>query len=109
MHPGNLIAIPLVLGLGVDDGIHMVLRWKEKSGDPLVTTGGAIWRTTVTTFVGFGSLAFAESPAIASLGLLTGGGTLACFLASVVAIPALLGPRKALADQSDQFLPESAA
>ena len=92
LHPGNLIALPLVLGLGVDDGIHMLLRWKEGDADPLTTTGGSIWRTSVTTILAFGSLATAASPAISSLGLLAGLGALVCLLASLVVVPVLLGP-----------------
>jgi uncharacterized protein len=91
LHPGNLIALPLVLGLGVDDGIHMLLRWREGDGDPLATTGASIWRTSVTTILAFGSLASAASPAIASLGLLAGLGALACLVASLVVVPVLLG------------------
>ena len=90
LHPGNLLALPLVLGLGVDDGIHLVLRWREGDGDPLLTTGTSIWRTTVSTVLGFGSLAFAASPAIASLGALAGLGAVACFLATMFLVPRVL-------------------
>jgi predicted exporter len=93
LHPGNLIALPLILGLGVDDGIHMVSRWREQGEAALRTTGVSNWRTTVTTVLGFGSLATASSPAIASLGWLAAGGALACFLSSVVLVPALLRAR----------------
>ncbi|MEX1025747.1 MAG: MMPL family transporter [Planctomycetota bacterium] len=93
LHPGNLLALPLILGLGVDDGIHMVLRWREARGaaGPLRSTGRSIWRTTITTGIGFGSLLFARSPAIASLGALAGVGALVCFLATMLAVPHVLG------------------
>lgn len=87
IHPGNLLALPLVLGLGVDDGIHMVMRAREDAGDPIQTTGAHIWRTTVTTSLGFGSLATATSPGIASLGILVLVGCMMCFLASVLIVP----------------------
>ncbi len=90
LHPGNLLALPLILGLGVDDGIHMALRWRESAADPLLTTGTSVWRTTASTVIGFGSLATAASPAIASLGLMAAAGASACFLASVLGVPMVL-------------------
>ncbi|HVS17077.1 MAG TPA: MMPL family transporter [Planctomycetota bacterium] len=91
LHPGNMIALPMVLGLGVDNGVYLVLRWREGDGDPFAATGGSIWRTSVTTIIGFGSLVTATSPAIASLGYIAALGALACFLTSIVVVPALLG------------------
>ena len=90
LHPGNLLALPLILGLGIDDGLHMVLRAREEGALALHTTGRSIWRTTLTTILGFGSLVFARSPAIASLGALAAIGALACFLATLIATPRIL-------------------
>ncbi len=94
LHPGNFIAIPLLLGLGVDYGIHIVLRSLEGGADALLDTGVAVWRTSATTCLGFGSLISAKSPALSSLGALTLVGMLACFLASMILVPVLL--RRAL-------------
>ena len=98
LHPGNFIAIPLILGLGVDDGIHMVMRAREANGkssghNPLSITGQAIWRTSATTALGFGSLITAESPALASLGGIALVGVLVCFVTSVLVLPPWLTPR----------------
>lgn len=90
IHPGNFLALPLVIGLGVDDGLHMVHRHLEGGGDPLGTTGADVWRTSVATAIGFGSLVTAQSPAISSLGAITLAGALVCFLASVLLVPWLL-------------------
>ncbi|HIG85640.1 MAG TPA: hypothetical protein EYQ25_01220 [Planctomycetes bacterium] len=90
LHPGNFLALPLILGLGVDDGLHMVHRYREVGRAAVRTTGTYIWRTTVTTAIGFGSLISATSPAIASLGLLVLTGTVICFLASILLVPYLL-------------------
>lgn len=90
LHPGNFLAIPLILGLGVDDGIHMVLSARAKGGDPIRTTGVEVWRTTVTTSLGFGSLMTASSPAIASLGAIVLVGTIVCFLSSILLVPVML-------------------
>lgn len=94
LHPGNMIALPLVLGLGVDDGLHLVMRYRERDapGHPLGTTGRAIWLTTVTTVLGFGSLALASTPALRSLGVLVGVGAIAAFISTLAFVP-LLVPR----------------
>lgn len=90
IHPGNLLALPLLLGLGVDDGLYMVNRHLEGKGDPLRSIGQDVWRTTVTTAIGFGSLVTAQSPAIASLGAIVLIGTATCFVATVVLVPWIL-------------------
>lgn len=89
LSPGNFVAVPLVLGLGVDDGIHMVHRLREDGRRAVTTTGVAIWRTSMCTLIGFGSLVAARTPAISSLGAIVAIGTIACFLTSVVLLPRL--------------------
>jgi len=89
IHPGNFVALPFLLGLGVDDGIHMAGRRREKSGDPLLTSGSAVWRTSATTLLAFGSLMTAATPAFSSLGSMLALGIASCFLASVVVLPAI--------------------
>ena len=88
LHPGNFVAVPLILGLGVDDGIHLVLRHREGGGT--AATMQAIWRTSITTAIGFGSLVTAQSPALASLGGIVLAGVLVCFAASALVLPPLL-------------------
>ncbi len=90
LHPGNFIAVALILGLGVDAGIHLVLRKLQGSRDVVLDTGIALWRTSVTTSIGFGSLVASESPALTSLGILVLVGMLACFLTSILLVPVLL-------------------
>jgi hypothetical protein len=90
LHPGNFVALPLILGLGVDDGIHVTLRSVEGDPQGLAHTASAVWRTSATTAIGFGSLAAAESPVLGSLGILVLAGVLVCFVASVWLLPALL-------------------
>ncbi len=99
LHAANLIALPLTLGLGVDDGIFLVAvaRRVRRSGgtqadlrEGLSAATAAIVVTSVTTLVAFGSLAFTRTPAIQSLGLLSAVGIFACLVASLLGlIPAL--------------------
>lgn len=89
LNPGNFVALPLILGLGVDYGIHMLARHGE-GVDALERTGDVIWRSSVATMLGFGALLCADTPPIASLGLLVLVGVAACTLASVLVLPVLL-------------------
>jgi predicted RND superfamily exporter protein len=59
----NLISIaliPLILGIGIDDGIHIVHRYLENNPRSIAkvmqSTGKAIFFTTATTCIAFGSL-----------------------------------------------------
>jgi predicted RND superfamily exporter protein len=87
--PINFIALPMLLGIGLDDGVHLVARARagERTAGP---TAAAIWRTTATTMLGFGSLVTATSPGIAELGWLTLIGVGACLLTTLLTLPILL-------------------
>jgi hopanoid biosynthesis associated RND transporter like protein HpnN len=90
----NVIVIPLVLGLGVDSGIHLVHRARSEALEPGVlmgtTTARAVFYSALTTVVSFGSLSFSSHPGMASLGQLLVIGMLFTLLANLVVLPALL-------------------
>ncbi len=72
----SFVAIPFVLGIGVDEGVHLVGHFRHGA---LTTgaTGVGVVRTSVGTTLGFLALAFAESPGLRELGALTALGSLA--------------------------------
>ncbi len=88
----NFFAIPILIGIGVDDAVHFVHRFNEcKDVDKsLYTTGTTLTLTTLTTVAGFGSLIFASHKGLASLGILMALGSGICWFASVVFLPTLL-------------------
>ena len=88
----NFIIIPILIGIGVDDGIHIVDRFREQGdvAQTLASTGRSVFMTTLTTCLGFGSLALADYHVLASMGILTIVGVSACFFYSTVALPAIL-------------------
>jgi hypothetical protein len=92
----NLIATPIILGIGIDDGVHALHRYRESaSGSQAVarsfqSVGRAILLTSLTTMIGFGSVAFYEMRGMASFGQVLFMGVGACFLATVLVLPALL-------------------
>jgi len=89
----NVITLPLLLGVGVDNGIHMAHRHEADGGhDGLMgsSTARAILFSTLTTVVSFGSLAFSQHPGTASMGMLLSLGMLVSLFAALIVVPALL-------------------
>ncbi len=90
----NIIGLPLILGIGIDDGVHIIHRYKVEGRTNLSYTvssiGKAIFLTTVTTLLGFGSLIPSTYRGYGSLGTLVVMGIGLCFLMSVVILPAIL-------------------
>ncbi len=90
----NIIALPLLLGIGVDSGIHMVHRARQalpRHGNLLRTsTARAVVFSTLTSACGFGSLAFSSHPGTASMGQLLTLGVLAILFSTLVVLPALI-------------------
>ncbi|MFC1619712.1 RND family transporter [Candidatus Neomarinimicrobiota bacterium] len=91
----NIMAIPMIIGIGVDDGVHIVHRYKVEGNGSHHTvfssTGRAVLLTSLTTMLGFGSLYFATMRSLGSLGTALFIGVGACFVASVLVIPPLAG------------------
>jgi predicted RND superfamily exporter protein len=110
----NMIVIPILLGISVDDGMHIVTRVAE--GEPLETvwrhTGWNIFGAILTDIFGFGVLAFAEHPGLASFGRVALVGLVMNLVICVVLLPAFLTLRQAffrarLREPSDDELDES--
>jgi predicted RND superfamily exporter protein len=89
----NIAVIPLVIGMGIDFGIHIVHRFRvEKDLETVfLFTGKAVFLSALTTMIGFGSLALIGSfPSIASIGAVLFLGIATCLVATMVLLPALL-------------------
>jgi hypothetical protein len=98
----NIIALPLLLGMGVDNGIHMVHRFRTappEDGVMLKTsTATAIGLSALTNTSAFGSLAVSPHTGTASMGVLLTVGillTLACTMFILPSLMALLCKRPA--------------
>lgn len=75
----SLAAIPLLLGTGIEYGIHLLLALKRTDNDIARvrrTTGRAVFFSGMTTVIGFASLFFAGNRGVASLGMACCVGTL---------------------------------
>lgn len=88
----SVVAFPLLIGLSIDDGIHLYHRWRETHclRTVLREIGGPITMTTLTTFIGFAGLIFADHVGVQSLGLTAGLGVWLTLLGSVATLSALL-------------------
>lgn len=91
-NPANIMTLPLVVGIGVTNGIHVLNRYAEERTPTIFgrSTGKAVLLSALTTVAGFGSLMLARHRGIASLGLVMSLGTLACLVTGVVVLPAAL-------------------
>ena len=91
-NPANIMMLPLVIGIGVTNGIHILNRFAEEHSPSILakSTGKAVLVSALTTIAGFGSLIVAEHRGIRSLGYIMATGTAACMLAGLTFLPAVL-------------------
>jgi hopanoid biosynthesis associated RND transporter like protein HpnN len=78
----NVIVLPLLLGIGVDSGIHLVIRERQKEDDGAATRRAVLF-AALTTIASFGSLTLSRHRGTASMGELLSiaiGFTLLCTL-----------------------------
>jgi predicted RND superfamily exporter protein len=90
----NIMAIPLILGIGIDDGVHVLHRYQIEGPGSMNTvfrsTGKAIILTSLTTMLAFGSLVFASYRGFGSFGIALFIGVGMCLLATIVLLPTVL-------------------
>ena len=92
----NLLFLPLIIGIGIDNGVHIVHSYRatgkyEGESIPLArSTAKAIILAALTTIVGFGSLMISGHRGIYSLGLLVALGVGSVLIASLTTLPSLL-------------------
>jgi len=92
LNPANIMVLPLIIGIGMDNGIHIVHRFQEEHEIGLFkfNTGRAILVSNLTTIGGFLSLVVAQHRGIASLGLVMAVGIACCMVVSFTLLPALM-------------------
>ncbi|MBL8671282.1 MAG: MMPL family transporter [Alphaproteobacteria bacterium] len=93
----NVIAVPLLFGLGVDSAVHLVARAREGATAADLgrsSTPAAVAWSALTTITSLGSMAISDHPGIASMGMLLTIAISYTLLCSLVALPALLALRE---------------
>jgi len=90
----NLISLPIVLGIGIDDGLHIVYAYRKRLNggalNAVLKTGPAVFLTTITSMIGFGCMAFYIHPGISTLGTVTFIGVAWCFICTIFFLPILI-------------------
>lgn len=89
----NIIALPLLLGVGVTFPIYFVTAWRD--GETLLLSspaGRGMLFSALTTAAAFGSLALSRHPGTSAMGELLTMALAYTLLATLVLLPALLGP-----------------
>jgi predicted RND superfamily exporter protein len=91
-NPANIMTLPLVIGIGVTNGIHVLNRFAEERTPGILarSTGKAVLVSGLTAIAGFGSLILAKDRGIHSLGCIMSVGIATCMIAGLTFLPALL-------------------
>ncbi len=92
LNPANLIGIPLILGIAVDYGVHIVHDALERPGPYRISasTANSVLVDALTTILGFGALMVASHKGLESLGRVLTLGVTTCTITSLVLLPAIL-------------------
>jgi hypothetical protein len=89
----NLFAVPIIIGMGVDNGVNMLYRWREeRDKSSLILTkavGKSVTICSLTTIAAFASLITANHRGISSLGWVLSLGVGFILVATFIVLPAL--------------------
>ncbi len=89
----TLVVMPLIIGAGIDDGVHVLCRWKNVGGNVKKLFSGIatpITATTATSSLAFGSLMLSANPGFRDLGFIVMIGLVICLVISMTVLPLFL-------------------
>lgn len=95
----SFVSIPFVLGIGVDEGVHLVGHFRH-GAVATGATGVGVARTSLGTVLGFSSLWLATSPGLVELGCIVAFGSFCSMLAGLFVLTPLLASREPRGHQS---------
>lgn len=94
LNPANMIALPLVLGVGVDNGVHILHDFFAVKAEGRRVLSRSIGRgvlvKALTTMIGFGTLMISSQRGLAGLGFCLTLGVGCCMFAALIFLPAVL-------------------
>lgn len=93
LNPLNVMALPIVIGIAVDNGVYIVHRYLAEGGDlarTLAGTGRSVLMTSATTLAGFGALAFTAHRGLASFAMILSLGVGSALVISLMVLPQAL-------------------
>ena len=90
----NIIGLPLLLGIGVDSGIHITDRFRQEQGLQrnifMTSSSRGVIVSSLTTICSIGNLAFSSHVGTASMGLLLAVGLASMMISTMMILPAFL-------------------
>jgi predicted RND superfamily exporter protein len=93
----NIFVTTMIIGIGVDYGVHILHRFQEVQDFPrekfeqgIVETGKAVVAASVSTIFGFGSMMFSSYPGLVSTGKVANLGAVSTCLVAITLVPAVL-------------------
>lgn len=90
----NVIILPVLIGAGVDDGVHFYSHYREQGrgsvGAVMRSLGGALVMTTITSSIGFAGLAVTDYGGLQSMGYLAIIGLGTTLLGTLLVLPSIL-------------------
>lgn len=90
----NIIGLPLLLGIGVDSGIHIADRFRQEQGLNknifMTSSSRGVIVSSLTTICSIGNLAFSSHTGTASMGLLLTLGLASMMISTMLILPAFL-------------------
>ena len=90
----NIIGLPLLLGIGVDSGIHITERFYEEKNTQtniyMTSSIRGVIVSTLTTVFSIGNLIFSSHQGTASMGLLLSLGLISMMIATMIILPSFL-------------------
>jgi predicted RND superfamily exporter protein len=102
LNPANMIALPLVLGVGVDNGVHVLHDYLARKAEGRFQLSRAIGRgvlvKALTTMIGFGTLMNSSQRGLAGLGFCLTLGVACCMVTALLFLPCMLPVRSVRRD-----------
>ncbi len=86
----NFFGLPILIGIGVDSGIHLVHAWNSRRVRTLFSAGKAVLFSSATTLIGFGILSTSDHLGVGSLGYVLFWGIFFCLMTSLTLLPLAL-------------------
>ncbi len=90
----SITAIPLIIGIGIDNGIHLVRRYLKNESCGILAiakaSGAALIQSNLTTIIGFGALMASSFAPLAEMGLVTSLGVALALAGGLLLVPAVI-------------------
>ena len=89
----NAFVTSMILGVGIDYGIHIIHRISQEglsNFEGLMETGKAVVMAALTNVAGFGTIGLSNYPGLRSMGIVAAIGSVTCLVTALTTLPALL-------------------